>query len=166
MAEFKITSSVKISGSFLKKMERSVKIWEDEMRTTLNIATENIKRRVQAGIPVNTSNLRGKTFSDIRGVGLNIHGIVANPSVYAFPVEKGRGADKKWPNIIGISQWVKRKLGLSGRELESATFLIGQKIQKKGITGRFMFRQAFDFGKTYVQTLLDNTVRKIIARLK
>lgn len=67
---------------------------------------------------------------------------IAQP--YAAVMELGRRPGKPGPPLAPIKEWVRRKLGLQGKELDSAAFLIRRKIHVKGIEPRHFFKRTRD----------------------
>lgn len=59
---------------------------------------------------------------------------------YGIYVEYGRGPGKQPPPDV-IRAWVKRRLGLDGTEADSAAYLIGRAIGKRGIAGAYFLRE-------------------------
>jgi hypothetical protein len=67
--------------------------------------------------------------------------MLVNATRYAGVIEWGRRPDRPGPPVEPIRQWVATKLGLSGDELERATFLIRRHIHRHGSKPhRIMFR--------------------------
>ena len=65
---------------------------------------------------------------------------IAKP--YAPTMELGRRPGKPGPPLAPIKAWAMRKLGLSGKELDRAAFLIRRKIHVKGTAPRHFFKRA------------------------
>lgn len=63
---------------------------------------------------------------------------------YAAAVELG--SKPHWAPIAPLQDWVQRKLGLSGEEVEAAAQAIQFKIARRGTKGHFMFRDGFGVG--------------------
>lgn len=108
------------------------------------------------------AGLRGSIKNDVRGTTLGtLRGEVFTASKYALPVEEGRRAGATPPPVKGekglaLRLWVRRKFRLrSEKKILSAAFATARAIGKRGIVGKFMFRDA----------LKDNQER-IAARLR
>lgn len=63
-------------------------------------------------------------------------------AAYAIFVELGREPGRKAPPVDVMVDWVKRRLGLSGQEADSAAYLIGQAIAEGGIPATHFMRDA------------------------
>jgi len=61
---------------------------------------------------------------------------------YIDVIEGGRASGRRFPPVDEIMLWVRRKLRVPPSELKSVTYLVGRKIAKKGIKGKFMFAKA------------------------
>lgn len=61
-----------------------------------------------------------------------------NECPYAAVIEYGRRRMRPGPPVAPIREWVRRKLGLTGRELESATFLIRRAIHVRGTPPKYI----------------------------
>ena len=69
-------------------------------------------------------------------------GAVGPSSVYWPIIEQGRRAGS-FPPVDAIRLWVKRKLGINEeRQMKQVAYLVGRKIARLGIPGKFVFRNA------------------------
>ena len=96
-----------------------------------------------AETPVNYGLLRGSWTKEISGEAVNLTGEMFTPLIYGWPVEQGRRPGKM-PPVDAIKIWARRKLGLSGEELDQAAFLIARAIGKRGTEGAHMVEQAYN----------------------
>lgn len=89
----------------------------------------------------------------------DLHQRVAPSVNYARPVEEGRMPMRRMPGA-GLTEWVKLKLGLQGRELDRATFAIARAIGRRGIEPQPYMRPAAEAKEDRVVEL----VRAAVAR--
>lgn len=162
MAEFQIGAEIKLQGLFLIDPKRALLIFEEEFGKALEEGTSFLMREVIRGTPVFGGNLRGSIFREIRGKGLNLHGVVATNLSYANFIETGEPAHI--PNYGNLADWIRLKLGLTGQHLYAVLQVISRQIARQGIRPRFMFKNAFEIGKMQVQGMLNRAASKIIDR--
>ena len=62
---------------------------------------------------------------------------LVNDAGHAESVEYGRDPGS-FPPLNELREWVQRKLGKSGAELDRVTYLIGRAIAERGIPGRYL----------------------------
>lgn len=92
-----------------------------------------------------------------------LEGRVFSSLPYAVVMEEGRRKNRPIgrAGIAGIGLWVRRKLGLSGKEADSATWAIATSIQQKGIPGKFYAKAAFTKAQSRLQTIFSETAKGI-----
>lgn len=61
-----------------------------------------------------------------------------NDTPYAAVIEWGRRPNRPGPPVSPIREWVRRKLGLEGAELERVAWKIREAIHRKGTRPRFI----------------------------
>lgn len=78
--------------------------------------------------------------------GAELYGRTFSTLPQAIVMEEGRraGAPISRSGMAALALWVRRKLGLSGREARSATYAIAWKIKRRGIEGKHYARHAAD----------------------
>ena len=86
-------------------------------------------------------------------MGTPIVGTVGTPLVYGRVVEMGRRAGSGKPRVKPLREWVAYRLGLSGDELERATYAIRNKIAVEGTEGAHMFERAFNENLPDIQAI-------------
>lgn len=89
----------------------------------------------------------------------NIHGEVFTDIIYAIPVEEG--TKPHFPPRAAILYWVERKLGLSGKAAENASWAICTAIAKRGTKGQHMFEQGYVEAEPYIIKQFEQAVEKI-----
>ncbi len=125
---------------------------------------------VRERTPVFSTDLRGSiSVHTIRPLAREIRPL----KEYAIPVELG--AKPHWIPIGPLRQWVERKLGLSGIELERATRAIRFSISRKGTSayakrtlgtkGFRMFERGFNEAEPLITAMLSNYPGLIIERV-
>lgn len=159
---FGLEAQVKIQGFFLENPDRALSIFEEEFSKSLETATSFLMRAVLRGAPVHTGTLRSSVFREIRGTGLSLKGIVATNLAYSRFIETGKPAHE--PNYDNLANWIRMKMGLSGRHLHAVLQVVARQIRTRGVRPRRMFEKAFNLGKNTVQGMLDQTATRIIER--
>lgn len=81
---------------------------------------------------VNTGAYKQAWQFELRQTG----GRIYNLRPYAAVIERGRRRGRRVPPIREIELWARRRLGLSGKELDRAKFAIAKAISKRGLVGR------------------------------
>lgn len=129
-------------------------------------AKENLKRNKTTNTGVLSSS--GKVQKDRDG-SIDVGFFSAEGEQgYAAAVEYGRGPTKKAsPDGItlqtSLKAWVHRKLGIAyGKELDSATFLIAQKIHRKGTKAQPFFVPAVKKYEDKIKQIVDKYIKRDI----
>lgn len=164
---FEIKIDSRVQGLFLKDPERAATIFAEEFKKFYEEMTSLGLRKTVAGTPVFSGNLAGSEFREIRGSGLDLHGIIATPIIYARPIETGEFPS--FPNVAGMHDWVRLQLGITDpKEIDKVTFLVARAIaQRKGFKkAHWMFRNAYIFLKQKAQGILNKAANRIIERWK
>ena len=108
-----------------------------------------VKQAIDATVPYPPKFDRhlwgGIHFDPLPGNVLGVRVTVSKVTeVYGAVMELGRKPGAPGPPLAPIKEWVRRKLGLQGKELDSAAFLIRRKIHVKGIEPRHFFKRTRD----------------------
>ena len=121
-----------------------------------------LEREIKKNTPVGAGpiHLRDTIFSRVQEGASASEGIVGTPMQHGLSVEMG--TKPHFPPVAPIRHWVERKLGLSGREADSAAFAIARAISKRGTKGAGMFEKAFENNETAVIRLLEMIPADII----
>lgn len=121
-------------------LARAPQIFEEELYPSVLEAELLLEREIRERTPTSgAGTLRDSigalpvTFS-----GIAFEGGVGTALSYAAPVETGSRPHR--PPIEPLAEWVRRKLGKTGKEARGIAFAIAGKIAKKGSEGRWMFR--------------------------
>lgn len=122
-----------------------------------------VKDRTPAAHGLLRASIVGRANSVGGAMNTHVLGIVGSANAYVVPVELG--TKPHMPPVLAIEDWVKVKLGLTGKEARSAAWGIARKIAKKGTKGAFMFRDAFEENAAEVQHQFDQTISRILARI-
>ena len=77
---------------------------------------------------------------------------------YGTVVEFGRRPGQKMPPVSVIASWIQQKRGLSVAESMRAAWPIARAIGRRGIPGRFMFRNAAARGTSMVVEIFRRTL--------
>lgn len=121
-----------------------------------------LERDVKLNTPVGAGpiHLRDTIFSRVQDGDPVTVGIVGTPLQHGLPVEMG--TKPHFPPVAPIRHWVERKLGLSGREADSAAFAIARAISKRGTKGAGMFAKAIEDNEAAIIRLLESIPADII----
>ncbi|MBW7899847.1 MAG: hypothetical protein H3C26_00075 [Rhodocyclaceae bacterium] len=85
---------------------------------------------------------------------------------YARPVEAGRMPMRKFPDIVSLKLWIKRKLGVSDdKKADRLSFVIGRAIVRQGIDPQPFMKPAFEAKKDRVVELANAAMRDAVAHL-
>src|SRR4030042_799394 len=87
-------------------------------------------------------HIRDTIFSHVGIRGESVWGMIGTPAIYGESLEYG--TKPHFPPVAPIRFWVERKLGLMGKEAQSAAFCIARAISKRGTKGAHMFEKGFD----------------------
>ena len=92
-------------------------------------------------------------------------GSTMKKEVYPYIVEHGRKRGKA-PPPGALDRWVRIVLGKrTRREIRSTAFLIGRKIARRGIMGKFPLRKAYFKNKAKVEGYFNGALRMITKEL-
>lgn len=127
------------------------------MERTVTFATLDMQGAVVKNTPVGaTGFLRAAIDQDVNTGGLFITGRVFSTDVpvKTMAVEEGRRPGRM-PPAAPIELWLRRKSGLDGRDLRSATFLVRRAIGRRGTRGARMFQRGFAEARPVVARRVD-----------
>jgi len=150
---------IKINAEFKKNGFNGE--WEPEFTREMSSAMEQSLALLEREVRRNEPNDRGTLRTGTRGILISplrgIVGVIGPAERYAEVMEKGRRPNKRRPPIDVIMGWLKRtdkgkafvrsikekyKIKKKTTALKSAAFLKARAIGKKGIRGKFMFKNA------------------------
>lgn len=138
-------------------------IVRQELDTFMHAATQHIQSEVQDRTPAAMGTLRASIHGSVERMSDGVLGVVGTAQPYAVPVELG--SKPHFPPVQALQDWVRVKLGKSGKEGRGIAFAIARKIGKKGTKGHFMFRDAFEANQNEVRRQFDATAARILARI-
>lgn len=141
------------------------KVVTDQVLADTEYAVNEIRNAAVPATPINLGLLRNAwgTKVDVTGGGVDVLGRAFNPLAYAPPVE--RGARAHWPPRGPIEAWVRRKLGVSEREVRSVAFLVARKISRVGTSGAAMAHRAVEEVGPRIEARFRAGLATIIQRL-
>ena len=120
--------------------DRFMTIVREELGRAMQESVILLETTVALMTPVNFGILR----AGIHGRVINhLHGDVTavGPGAnYVEFIELGRRPGK-FPPVDAIRLWVKRKLKVTGKDINRVAYLVGRKIATKGFVGSFMFQK-------------------------
>ena len=139
-------------------MNKSLALLESQVVSRMGVGAH--KRGVNTGTLRDSINYQFVSpFPNLIGkVGVGVAG-----QRYGIFVEYGR-APGKMPPVDAIRLWAVRKLGLSGKEADSAAWGIAKHIAKEGTEGLHMFKEGFEAAEPHIITLFNNAVGGATAR--
>jgi hypothetical protein len=126
-------------------------------------ATQYLKGEVIDRTPAAEGALRDSAFTRVEELPSGMIGVVAMSSPYVEAVELG--TKPHMPPIEPLEQWVKTKLGLSGKEGANAARGIQWKIFHHGTKGAHMFESALDAGAAELERQFGATMQRLADRL-
>jgi hypothetical protein len=164
----------------IKNLEDFPEILEAELTPTMELALQlveaEVKYRMSAPEDVNTGVAAGSLNHQIISRFPDLVGAMGSPLIYVPVLEFGRAPGeettdaqgrKHWttmPPIFAIKLWVRRKLGLTGKESASAAWAIAKHIAKHGTEGRFMFKEGLEASQPNVVDLFNQAVARAVAK--
>jgi hypothetical protein len=157
-----------VPGSPLFIPEQARSVISEISRDYLELALLAVAGHVSERAPRNFGNLAQSFMAHPAGEtgGIEILGLepttgltgrVFSSLPYAIVMEEGRRPGKPISRAgqAAIMLWVRRKLGLSGKDARSAGYAIIYSIQKKGIEGRHYARAGFAAAKPELETIFN-----------
>jgi len=164
MADFKIEIKTNFSGLLKKDFNKTMRIFEEELRKVFEEGLAFLESKVKQGTP----NWKGHLVDNIargqiRGSGLGIYGSVFTNVVYGEFIESGFPTHA-FPNFYNLADWVRSKLGLEGTDLYLVTRTIARNIANSGILGKHMFEKGWEAGKLEIPKMVEKAEKRIIER--
>lgn len=138
---------------------RIPEITQTELRRFMHSATQFLQGEVVERTPAAEGTLRGSIIAGVRELPGDFLGTVGTSLSYAEAVELGTKAHM--PPIEPLEQWVRTKIGLSGKKATAMARGIQWKIYHHGTKGAFMFRDAVKDNKAEVERQFAATVARI-----
>lgn len=155
-------------GKILNRLaEKSPTITMDECKKSMSLIVNRLESAVVSKTPGGVggaAGLRGSIFGEVRLFKNKIVGIVGTPVEYAPVVEFGR-APGKYPPPGALLSWVQKILGYSGKEAVSVEFLVSRKIALRGTAGKFMFRDAVNENRGWIESVINSIPDKVTERI-
>ena len=105
-------------------------------------------------------HIRDTIFSQVGIRGESVWGMIGTPAIYGESLEYG--TKPHFPPVAPIRFWVERKLGLMGKEAQSAAFCIARAISKRGTKGAHMFEKGFEMNEARVISILERIPEDIV----
>jgi hypothetical protein len=116
--------------------------------------------------PRSTGHLAQGWQTEITGApgGDVVGGRVFNQVPYAIVMERGRapGYGISRDGIANLARWVRRTLGLAGREARSATYAIAWAIRQRGIKARHFVGPALSHADPKVRAIVNSLARAYV----
>lgn len=132
------------------------------MRRAMSAAVVTIEGEWKRTSPVGaTGRYRQSIASEVRSAGSDIVGRVGSPVTYAAVQELGRRPGTA-PPPGALDSWVRRVMGISDEDAPRVAFLIGRKLKRHGMPGRFYGRRAFERVRRRVIAFFSNAAADIV----
>ncbi len=139
-----------VNAEILDAMDASLNIWKQlAVAETPVGVTGDARRSINNVIHGQPPIFRGET---VMGV------------LYGLPLERGRKPGK-WPPRDAIALWVRRKLGVPEKEVDSVAFLIQRAIGQRGTKGAAMFFKASERGARPIMRIWEEVPGRVLAQL-
>lgn len=120
------------------------------------------QRNLKANGSNNTGLLSNSGKTQKIDVGYDV-GFFSKGKGYAEYVEYGRRAGR-FPPLADIRAWTKKKLRVEERRLNSAAFLIGRKIARKGTRPQPFFSPALQKNQREIMDAVSDAVNKVTGK--
>lgn len=147
------------------RLNRAPEIIREELRRFVEAQTAHLQGEVQERTPTAHGALRMSIVGAVRALpGLGVEGVVGSPLPYAAAVEAG--AKPHMPPVEPLIMWARQKLGVRGREAESAGWAIARKISRIGTEGVGMFRETFEANERQIEAGFQGVLNVIGQRLE
>jgi hypothetical protein len=128
---------------------------EKELRGTMGLAVEVTKSEVERRTPVDRGDLRGATVAFVRGSPVTaLQGVIANPTSYAIPVERGTRPHEIRPRNGRFLRFV-----VNGREV------FARVVRHPGTKGAWMFRDGAKAAYPKVVALFGQAMQRVAAAI-
>jgi hypothetical protein len=129
-----------INKASQKKLAQKIQGYKDEVLKPIadanEITTRSIIRDARRNLKVNGTDNTGGLRNSMKKVGTQDNGLIHEiaPTVhYALDIEEGTPPHKIASGEYGdLSDWVRKKLGVSGNEVGRATYYVSKKIAEEG----------------------------------
>ncbi len=163
----------KIQGALLTHPEKTIPVFEKFFKAALTESTLMLQAETVRRTPVSSGFLRRSVGSEVRGIGLNMMGVVGTPLQYALPVEQG--AAPHFPPVGPIALWVS-KHNFSGlmwanqitgveSTLQQLAYLVARKISIIGLKPTWMFRDALEAAASRIKKNLQTAAQNVVGEL-
>jgi hypothetical protein len=131
------------------------------MDKSVTILVSDIKPEWPIGA---TGGARQSIGSEVKSVGSAIEGKVGSsiktPYPYPLVTELGRRPGKA-PPPGALDLWVRRVLRVPPDKVRGVAFLIGRKIARRGIKGKFIFKKALESNTAKIQGYFNQAIERI-----
>lgn len=143
---------------------KAPEILEGELRQFVETVIAHLQGEVQERTPTTFGTLRASIIGDVQVLpGIAVQGRVGTPLAYAVAVELG--TKPHMPPVQPLINWARQKLGVSGKQAESAGWAIAKSIARRGTKGHYMFTDTWDANQAQIERGFDIAVGHITRRL-
>jgi len=166
---FGITSDPPQMG--VHKLAKLDDLCEKHARRALVTSTDLIHDFVVPLTPVGVSGrLRQSIYSRVEGTGSNLKGIVgstiAEREIYPKVMEFGRRPGSRMPPPNKLERWVHIVLKVPVHKAGSVAFVLARAIGRRGIKGKFFFKQGWQRSEPRVRKIMDEALRDITREMR
>lgn len=141
------------------------KIVLEELTRFISAATAHLQGEVQQRTPTTHGTLRASIIGQVRELsgGLGVEGVVGTSLAYAAAVELG--TKPHMPPVEPLVDWAQQKLGLRGKDAESAAWAIARTIAQRGTLGVGMFHRTWHANLAQIGTGFADCMQRILGRI-
>ena len=165
MSGFDITIDVSEVYAFADELANAQPLVNAEVLDAMDASLNIWKQYAVAETPVGATGHASQSIDNvIHGTPPNFRGETVMGVPYGLALERGRKPGK-WPPRDAIALWVRRKLGVPEKEVDSVAFLIQRAIGQRGTRGAAMFYKAYEKGYHTIMRIWEEVPGRILAQL-
>lgn len=146
-----------------RAFDRFPELARQELRMAMHAATLYLQREVVERTPAAEGTLRDSIHPFVQELPGGMLGVVGTSLAYAEAVELG--TKPHMPPIAPLEQWVRTKLGKSGKEGASIARSIQWHISHYGTPGAGMFHRGLTAGIGEIGRLFGDALQRLRTRL-
>ena len=151
------------------RLKKYPKIAGKHFKNAMLRSTILIERNVKPLTPVGVSgHLRKSIHHQVRGVGVNITGIVGSSmkkEIYPLVMEEGREPGAKMPPPKALERWVWIVLKVPREQVKGTAFVVARAIGKRGIKGKFFLKKGFEKSQRRVEQYFAKALDYIVEEI-
>jgi hypothetical protein len=143
---------------------RAPEITSNAVTRAMDEAVLLLQREAADNSPIGAlGNLRNNWFSNVVPSPAQVVGLMGTPVEYAEAVELG--TKPHFPPVEPLADWVRAKLDVPEKEVQSVAFAIARKIAKSGTKAQLFLRDVVDRTNPQIQRVFQIMVEKLLQDL-